>query len=234
MTAVVIIEGLVIVLLAILVAGLLKSHAEILRQLDALGVTEEGTITLGSAQTRPKTTGFERAPATTLSGVTLDGAATTVSLEQGRGNTMLAFLSSGCLSCQTFWKELGGDFEPPTPATRAVIVTKGPESESPSRIRELAPSRVPLVMSDEVWQSFKVPMTPYFMLVDGAGMVIGEGAAASWKHLLGLLRQSAADATSIDLTNPSKKDPPDRQLKAAGVLPGDPSLYESPLDEVGQ
>jgi hypothetical protein len=89
-------------------------------------------------------------------------------------------------------------------------------------------------MSDEVWQSFKVPMTPYFMLVDGAGMVIGEGAAASWKHLLGLLRQSAADATSIDLTNPSKKDPPDRQLKAAGVLPGDPSLYESPLDEVGQ
>ena len=75
MTAALIIEGVVIVLLAVLVAGLLKSHAEILRQLHALGVTDDGVVTVGSANTQPKTTGFERAPATTLSGVTLDGGA---------------------------------------------------------------------------------------------------------------------------------------------------------------
>ncbi len=144
MTAVIVIEGRGHPVLAILVAGLLKSHAEILRQLHALGVSEEGTVTVGSAQTQPKTTGFERAPSTTLNGVTLAGGAQTISLEQGRGKTMLAFLSSGCLSCETFWKELSGDFEPPTPDTRAVIVTKGPESESPSRVRELAPSPCPL------------------------------------------------------------------------------------------
>ncbi len=86
-------------------------------------------------------------------------------------------------------------------------------------------------MSDEVWQAFKVPMTPYFMLVDGTGMVIGEGAAASWKHLLGLLRQSTADANAIRLTPNDRRNPPDGQLRAAGVLPGDPSLYENPLED---
>ena len=106
---------MVILLLAILVAGLLKSHAEILRQLAALGVTEEGAVTVGTPQTRPKTTGFEKAPSNTLSGVGLDGAEQTLSLVHGRGNTLVAFLSSGCLSCQTFWTEFQGDFELPMP-----------------------------------------------------------------------------------------------------------------------
>ena len=232
MTAVVVIEGLVIVLLAILVAGLLKSHAEILRQLDALGASEDGSVTVGSPQTRPKTTGFEKAPATTLTGVDLSGGAVTVSLEQGRGNTLVAFLSSGCLSCETFWSEFQGDFDLPTPDTRTVIVTKGPESESPSKVRDLAPPRLTLLMSDETWDVFRVPMTPYFLLVDGSGMVVGEGAASSWRHLLGLLRQSAADAANpIHLDTGSRLQLTDAQLLDAGVQPGDPSLYENPLEK---
>jgi hypothetical protein len=73
MTAVIVIEGVVILLLAVLVAGLLKSHAEILRQLNALGATEDGSVTVGSAQTRPRTTGLEKAPTTSLTGVDLVG-----------------------------------------------------------------------------------------------------------------------------------------------------------------
>jgi len=232
MTAVIIIEGVVIVLLAVLVGGLLKSHAEILRQLDALGVSEDGSVSVGSAQTRPKTTGFEKAPTTTLAGVDLAGGVVSMSLDHGRGNTLLAFLSSGCLSCETFWKEFSGDFELPTPDTRTVILTKGPNSESPSKLGELAPERLPLLMSDEVWDTFRVPMTPYFLLVDGSGMVMGEGAAASWRHLLGLLRQSAADAASpLHMDTEGRRQFTDTQLRSAGVHPGDPSLYENPLEE---
>jgi hypothetical protein len=232
MTAVIIIEGVVIVLLAVLVGGLLKSHAEILRQLDALGASEDGSVSVGSAQTRPKTTGFEKAPTTTLAGVDLAGGSVSMSLDHGRGNTLLAFLSSGCLSCETFWKEFGGDFELPTPDTRTVILTKGPNSESPSKLGELAPGRIPLLMSDEVWDTFRVPMTPYFLLVDGSGMVMGEGAAASWRHLLGLLRQSAADAASpLHMDTEGRRQFTDTQLRSAGVHPGDPSLYDNPLEE---
>lgn len=232
MTAVIIIEGLVIVLLAVLVGGLLKSHAEILRQLHALGASEDGSVSVGTVHTRPRSTGFEKAPASTLTGVDLAGSTLSVSLEHGRGNTLLAFLSSGCLSCQTFWDEFRGEFDLPTPDTRTVIVTKGPESESASKVRDLAPARIPLLMSDDMWDTFRVPMTPYFLLVDGSGMVVGEGAASSWSHLLGLLRRSAADsADPIHLDTEGRLQFTDTQLRNAGIQPGDPSLYENPLDK---
>ncbi len=233
MTALIVIEAVVIVLLATLVAGLLKSHAEILRQLHALGIGEDGSAATGTTANRPRTTGFEKAPTTTLSGVDITGGPRAISLEHGRGNTLLAFLSSSCLTCQTFWKELQGRFELPTPDTRAVIVTKGPESESPSRLRELAPDDLPLIMSDEVWDISKVPLTPYFLLVDGSVMVIGEGAASTWRHLLDLLRQSDADAATspMGLDTERRAHFTDDQLGAAGLEPGDPSLYQDPLEK---
>ena len=231
MTAVVIAEAIVILLLAVLVAGLLKSHAEILRQLHSLGVGEDGQVPAAAGGPRPRSTGFARAPSSELVGTTLDGDAVSISLQSGRGVTLIAFLSSGCQTCQVFWRELSGAFELPTPDTRTVIVTKGLPSESPSRLAELAPSDIPLVASDETWDVFRVPMTPYFMLVDGEGMVIGEGAASNWRHLIGLLRQSAADtAAPSALDTEGRAQFTDNQLRAAGVEPGDESLYQNPLD----
>ena len=232
MTALIVIEAVVIVLLAVLVGGLLKSHAEILRQLHALGVREDGSLSTASALSQPKTTGFGKAPAPSLEGQTLADGPISVTLEHGRGNTLIAFLSSTCVSCQHFWNEFQGDFELPTPDTRTVIVTKGPKSESPSKIAELAPSKVTLLMSDDTWDTFQVPMTPYFMLVDGEGSVIGEGAASDWRHLLGLLRQSAADASApIHMDTEGRSNLTDTQLSAGGLDPGDPSLYENPVEK---
>jgi hypothetical protein len=188
MTAVVIIEGVVIVLLLILMAGLLKSHAEILRRLEGVADTDTDPAR------RLGTTGLGAAPTETITGVDVRGSATTVSLTHARGETLLAFLSSGCASCRVFWKELAGSPAMPTTSTRPIIVTKGPESESPSKIGELAPAEVALVMSDEAWDAFRVPVTPYFMLVSGDGAVIGEGSATNMEHLLGLFRQSVADS----------------------------------------
>ena len=231
MTAVVIIEGVVIVLLAVLVGGLLKSHAEILRQLHALGVDEDGSVATSASMTRPKTTGFEKAPSSNLIGVGTNGDPVTISLEQGRGNTLVAFLSSTCSSCQIFWSELSGNFDLPAPDTRTVIVTKGPDSESPSKVASLAPPGLPLVMSTDSWDTFRVPMTPYFMLVTGDGNVAGEGAASSWSHLIGLLRQSVADASPVTMSTEDRTQFTDMQLGSSGIKPGDESLYQNPLDQ---
>lgn len=229
MTAVVVIEAVVIALLLILVAGLLRSHAEILRQLHQLKGHEGGSGSAGSEP--PPSTRLEKAPLTQLVGTDPRGAPRTIGLEHGSGNTLLAFLSSGCVSCQGFWEELGRDHDTPTPDTRVVVVTKGAQSESPSRIGELAPQDVPLVMSDDVWDQFRVPLTPYFLLIDGQGRVLGEGSAATWKRLLKLFRRAVADAQNpahLDTRNREKFT--DTRLSDAGIDSDNPSLYDSPIE----
>lgn len=229
MTAIVVIEGVVIVLLLILVAGLLRSHAEILRQLDRLGVGDDTSLPLSSP--RPRTVGFEEAPMKTVTGLTPRGAERAITLDHGRSPTLLAFLSSGCASCRVFWSELGADPEQPIPGTRTVIVTKGADGESPDKIAGLAPEGVEIVMSSEVWDNFRVPLTPYFVLLDPDARVIGEGSALTWQQLLGLLRQSAADTPNpAHLGTSERARFTDTHLAESGVEPGDASLYENPLD----
>jgi hypothetical protein len=73
-------------------------------------------------------------------------------------------------------------------------------------------------MSTETWQDYKVPGAPYFILVDGRqGRVVGEGTATSWDRVQHLIGQAAVD-THDERTV-------DRDLRAAGIEPGDPSLY---------
>jgi hypothetical protein len=154
-TAVVVIEAVVIALLLVLVAGLLKSHAEILRQLHRLEET--------SGPGRPQTgIEFETAPISQIAGVDPHGTPRVIDLSNGRGNTVLAFLSSGCASCHAFWERLARDHDLSIPDARLVVVTRGAASESPSRIAELAPIDVPVIMSDDAWDRFRVPMTPFF------------------------------------------------------------------------
>lgn len=238
MEALVVIEGIVILLLAVLVAGLLRSHAEILRKLHALGAGEDVPVPTPSARRRPPATaGFEKAPLSTLDGITPAGDAVTVSLEHGRGPTLLAFLSSGCSTCQTFWQAFARDLELPTPDTRTVVATKGPADESISEVARLAPPGLTTVMSTEAWDAFRVPMTPYFLFVDGAGQVIGEGSASTWGHLLRLLHQSMADSAERSRTSPVHLDTEGRahftddELSRAGIEPGDPSLYRNPVKD---
>ena len=226
MTAVVIIEGVVIALLLILVAGLLKSHAEILRKLDALGV--------GDTEPAPRSqllrvSGLRSSPLQEITGVEPGGASVSASLTHGHGETLLAFLSTGCSSCRVFWADLGGDPQLPTPHTRPVIVTKGPRSESPGKVAELAPEGVRVIMSDEAWDSFRVPLTPHFMLVDGSGHIVGEGSAADLPHLNSLFGQSMADSNPTRLDTKGRERFTDEHLTRSGVEPGDPSLYQDPL-----
>ena len=56
MEAVVVVEGLVIILLLVLVAGLLRSHGEILRRLHSLGAGEDIAVPTGPSRRRPPAT----------------------------------------------------------------------------------------------------------------------------------------------------------------------------------
>src|SRR5690606_7574000 len=86
MLTLIILEGIVIVLLTVLVAGLLRSHADILRTLDRLGagdgVSLPATGGIGLGPTR-RSTG--EVAVDSITGMTLDGQARQVALTGSRG-----------------------------------------------------------------------------------------------------------------------------------------------------
>lgn len=240
MTALVFAETIVIALLAVLVAGLLRSHAEILRALHDLGVgIGEPRDRLRSVAPGVATPRTDTTPAVDVAGATPSGGAAKIGVVGAAHSTLLAFLSSGCTSCSAFWEAFRDPrLTLPGTDTRLVVVTKGPEAESASRLVDLAPPTIPVVMTSAAWDDFRVPVSPYFILVDGpTGSVTGEGSAASWRQVASLLEQALADAGAATAPRPNDTSRAgrlrraDEDLQAAGIHPGHPSLYPDSAPE---
>jgi hypothetical protein len=250
MVAVVVALVFIVGILALLVAGLLRSHAEILRALHDLGINLDpsdltsGTQSQSVAQPRlrpgiPSPRAGEVEP-TDIIGVDISNEALSVAIVGTGRLTLLAFLSSSCLTCRGFWKDLDNDRVSIPGGARPVIVAKGFEAESESALRDLAPRNVTTIMSSAGWSDYEVPVAPYFVLVDGAtDSIVGEGAAATWAQLENLMSQSMADlglAFDREQQSSSKRTfgrrgadraaRVDQELRAAGLEPGDARLYQ--------
>ena len=216
LTAIVVVETMLLLLLAALMVGLLRSHAEILRRLPATdegsshpqpvalgreprGAPEAGAMRSAAARaaTIPDhlpTPRAEVTPAHDIAGRTLEGDAVVVSPRTGV-NTLIAFLSSGCMTCRTFWDGLQPEARRPLPGSpRIIVVTKDAQLESPSKLQSLAPPDVPVVLSSSAWEAYAIPMSPFFVYVDGeTGDVRSEGAASAWDQVASLLGDAIAD-----------------------------------------
>jgi hypothetical protein len=228
MTALVVGLALVVLVLAVLVAGLLRSHAEILKALHDLGAGLEldqaggGPVPVTIDGVVPPRSGGGPAP-DSLVGSTLDGESVALSLQGGA--TLLAFLSSGCTTCQAFWTAFRSG-RPEVPAgARLLVVTRDLDEESESELRARRPDVVPLVLSTAGWDALDVPGSPYFVLVQ-EGRVVGEGSGAGWPQVVSLLGQAAADARLRG--NGAVREARDNSLlRSAGIEPGHASLHEA-------
>jgi hypothetical protein len=155
--------------------------------------------------------------------------------------TLLAFLSSGCATCEEFWDAFrdGGPAFTNGAVPRVVLVTKGPEEEHAAAVAAKASRHAPTVMSSQAWRDYGVPGSPYFVLVHGEQGVLGEGSAVSFAQLSGLLERALADrgfdlrslldrpAARVDGAR-SNEERVDEDLRRAGLFPGHPDLYPSP------
>ena len=252
MVALVIVSTFVVLMLGILVAGLLRSHADILRALHDLGagVGDPSTapasapVTFTSPAPAPGPgAGAELGLAPSIAGITPTGDARAVAVDNSDDFTLLGFLSSGCTGCAAFWDALQepGLLQLPD-RTRVVIVTKGPDREIPAEVQVKATGRVPVVMSTDAWLDYQVPGSPFFVLVDGAtGRKVGQGVASQVSQLVELVRRAEHDRghaggtrgrAEASLAGPAREAAADEILAAAGILPGDPSLYPRTLHDV--
>jgi hypothetical protein len=246
MIVVVTAEGLALALLALLVAGLLRSHAEILRALHQLGAPAGGephptpvslrpsaTMTAGVMSGGVQSAGVmsprvDATPVFDVAGVTPFDEAISIAVASPRVDTLLSFLSAGCATCARLWAGLADlDGLGLPDRTRVVVVTLGPGEESPAQVRRVAARGAPIVMSSEAWQDYRVPGAPYFIFVDGPGRVVrGEGSASSWAEVASLIGNAQGDG--VFASSRAREARIDRELAAAGIQPGDPRLYHSP------
>jgi hypothetical protein len=218
MTAIVSVETVLLVILVVLVAGLLRSHAEILRRLGPVDSEAEPRVPAPLAPERPA-----GAAAVPIAGSTPDDDVVALDLSAPGAPTLLAFLSSGCSTCAAFW---AGLHETRLPAgVQPVVVTRGADRERPARLRELSPPSVPVVMSSQAWDDYEVPGSPYFVLVDGA--IRGEGVATTWAALSSLVADAMAEAHDAGSGSggTARALDAERTLAAAGIGPDHPSLY---------
>ena len=227
MTALVVVESVVLVLLVVLVTGLLRSHGEILRRLHALGAGLDPDAETTPAVLRPRgdlhRVGAGLGPAADLSGASLRDDAVSIPVVGVQHRTLLAFLSSGCLTCRRFWDAFARPDSLGLPAdVRLVVVTKDAAEEHLRVIRDLAASDLAVVMSSAAWEHYAVPGSPYFTLIDGlAGRVVGEGTGTSWDQVQNLIDHATGDEAGGAAGTEARID---RELLAQGIGPGDPRL----------
>jgi hypothetical protein len=240
MTAVVVIESVVLVLLTVVVVGLLRSHGEVLRQLHTLGagLDPDAEPTAAPVALRPRgdlpRDGKGLGTAADLAGAGLRDDAVMLPVVGVQHRTLLAFLSSGCLTCRGFWDAFADPATLALPAdVRLVVVTKDAAEESLHVLRDLAPRDLPVIMSSPAWEQYDVPGSPYFALVDGpAGRVVGEGTGASWGQVQSLLAHANGDEAEyrggpIGGGAAATEARIDLELLANGIQPGDPRLYRT-------
>ena len=240
MTVVVVVLAIAVGVLALIVFGLLRTHAEILRALDRAGISlDDDASGPGEAPVRSgNAASAGQGTARDIVGTVPAGGPTKVAVTGVSHFTLLAFLSSGCRTCKGFWEAFAEpDLELPGGNTRLVIVGQDPAHDSESALAEMIPNGVKAVLSSAAWEDYDVPGSPYFTLIEGAeGRIVGAGSALGWEQLRDLLQQALDDADLADQPQPpqrrsahlparSRAHRADEALRSAGVGPGHPSLY---------
>ncbi|HZJ26154.1 MAG TPA: hypothetical protein VFF40_03920 [Acidimicrobiia bacterium] len=160
MTAAALVVGaFALVLVAVLVAGVLRTQARLAQRLEMLEAGPSGDPVYGVA------------------GVTPEGDAIELDLADPAGPRLLVFLTTTCVTCAEIWPTLGRD-------ARVVAITKDERDERPARLRELAGTDVTVVMSAEAWSAFGVRVAPYAVLTDPAtGTAIARGPVVTWRDV---------------------------------------------------
>jgi hypothetical protein len=232
MLAITVTEAVVLVILGLLVVGLLRSHAEILRALHELGAGQGDDAPAGRAVTprRAATSDAVGGSGHDVHGETLDGESVAIGVSGATHHTLLAFLSAGCYTCQPFWSALSGGAQAGAD-TRVIVVVQG--GDNLARLPGLAGPDLLVVVSDAAWSDYQVPGSPHFVLIDGpSGTVTGEGTASTWPQVLDLLEHAHGSAPSpsagrprIELSGRDNVHRIDLELANAGIGPGHPSLY---------
>jgi hypothetical protein len=162
-----------VICLGVLVFGLLRGQAEILRLLDDLRGPPPRQGRVGTA-------------AVDIEGVSPAGDRIGVDVKGAR-LAVLVFLTSSCEPCHALWEALGKGAGGELPGRPSVVaVTPSPSTESRRKVAELAAGDAAVVMSTEAWQAYGVATAP-FCVVIARGVLRSEAPLRRWSQVAELL-----------------------------------------------
>ena len=121
-------------------------------------------------------------------------------------DSLLAFLTTSCVSCQKHWEMMTAAPEGLAGAARLVVVTPSRSMDDELRARRMTPPGAYLHMGSETWFMYGVGQAGTFVLVrsrrDGpppwaeAGLVLGSATVDDPARLAGLVRSWQEGAPS--------------------------------------
>lgn len=124
--------------------------------------------------------------------------------DAGSVDTLLAFLTTSCASCQPFWEMMADNLFTGVLGTPLVVVTPSRSMEDERRAKQLVPPGVHLHMGSETWFQYGIGKAGSFVLVrspvDGpppwqqTGRVLGAADVESPEQLVERLRTWKAAA----------------------------------------
>ena len=119
--------------------------------------------------------------------------------DAGSVDTLLAFLTTTCASCQPFWEMMADGSLPRALGAPLVVVTPSPSMEDERLAKRLVPPGVHLHMGSETWFEYGIGKAATFVLVrsrrDGpppwqqAGQVIGAADISGPEELIERVRR---------------------------------------------
>ena len=142
----------------------------------------------------PGSVGHATWSASDIVGVRPSGEPVSFRIDEHQGAVLVAFLAIRCDGCDEFWRGFRdrADSELPT-GVSTIVVTKGPTSLAATDVELVAAgiNSLPVIMSDEAWNDYRVTGYPFFVLVDaGARSIVGETVGFGWPDVLSMIRSA--------------------------------------------
>jgi methylamine dehydrogenase accessory protein MauD len=125
------------------------------------------------------------------------GRQVTVGVEQGK-RTLLLFISTGCSICETILPSLKATARTEKDNLEVILVApKSDVSHINEYIKANELSSIPLIVSDELAEAYKISMAPYGVIVNRSGEVRAKGLINNLAHLESLLNAEETGYYSI-------------------------------------
>jgi methylamine dehydrogenase accessory protein MauD len=149
-----------------------------------------------------------------FNGPDLFGRPTTLGSPRGR-KSLLVFVSTRCDTCDDLAPAIKSIARSESDMIDTILMSDSPEEDVRNYARRHSLTHLPIVVSQEVVESYAVQATPYGLLVDESQNVVSKGIVNNIEHLESLVRAGELSIDSMETLAETSENGGRRETGAA-------------------